>query len=85
MCGSSARTDLYGGQLAMAVPTVTGTVTYENESLLRTGKQGTGETSIDDRVACGRVNYDVFMNQTLKLDKQIKSCRLVGDIYRDAL
>ena len=24
MCGSSARTDLYGGQLAIAVPTVTG-------------------------------------------------------------
>ncbi|HEY5213531.1 MAG TPA: hypothetical protein VIJ38_10990, partial [Acidobacteriaceae bacterium] len=23
MCGSSARTDLYGGQLAIAVPTVT--------------------------------------------------------------
>ena len=25
MCGSAARTDLYGGQLAIAVPTVTGT------------------------------------------------------------
>jgi hypothetical protein len=24
VCGSSARTDLYGGQLAIAVPTVTG-------------------------------------------------------------
>ncbi len=23
MCGSAARTDLYGGQLAIAVPTVT--------------------------------------------------------------
>ena len=30
MCGSSARTDLYGGQLAIAVPTVT--ETYPNES-----------------------------------------------------
>jgi hypothetical protein len=27
VCGSSARTDLYGGQLAIAVPTVTGTFT----------------------------------------------------------
>ena len=24
MCGSAARTELYGGQLAIAVPTVTG-------------------------------------------------------------
>jgi hypothetical protein len=24
VCGSAARTDLYGGQLAIAVPTVTG-------------------------------------------------------------
>jgi hypothetical protein len=28
VCGSSARTDLYGGQLAIAVPTVTRTITY---------------------------------------------------------
>ena len=27
MCGSSARTDLYGGRSAMTVPTVTGTGT----------------------------------------------------------
>ncbi len=30
MCGSSARTDLYGGQLAIAVPTVTGLTPIEN-------------------------------------------------------
>ena len=27
MCGSSARTDLYGGRPAMSVPTVTGVIT----------------------------------------------------------
>ena len=29
MCGSSARTDLYGGRSAMTVPTVTGTGTLQ--------------------------------------------------------
>ena len=28
MCGSSARTDLHGGRLAIAVPTVTGSGTF---------------------------------------------------------
>ena len=30
MCGSSARTDLYGGQLAIAVPTVTEIIPQQN-------------------------------------------------------
>ncbi len=33
MCGSAARTDLYGGQLAIAVPTVTGISPNDSEAL----------------------------------------------------
>jgi hypothetical protein len=35
VCGSAARTDLYGGQLAIAVPTVTGVTCSERKGLPR--------------------------------------------------
>jgi hypothetical protein len=35
VCGSSARTDLYGGRSAMIVPTVTGTITACDGAILR--------------------------------------------------
>jgi hypothetical protein len=35
VCGSSARTDLYGGQLAIAVPTVTEVTTIGNAAHLQ--------------------------------------------------
>jgi hypothetical protein len=51
VCGSPARTDLYGGRLAIAVPTVTGTGTLDwyfvKQRLLRVEREFT-LSSIDN-------------------------------------
>ena len=59
MCGSSARTDLYGGQLAIAVPTVTGPMgaQFANPPQLTTVRAGRKYLGVGCGCSLGSVEF----------------------------
>jgi hypothetical protein len=73
VCGSSARTDLYGGQLAIAVPTVTSSEPITKSLLMIDPPQRARSVNFSEQSVCVFGNTGISRG---RLQLELEDCRI---------